>query len=115
MEADCEMQRAPRHVEADATFVPRLVRAGHEELLVGASEEGRTILYLLAVCLCRPDEVSLVLADDVDGNQSYPAEEITGIFAVIGFALGGQTMTMSADGMTIVGLLRAGGYASTSR
>lgn len=78
---------------------------GKQSALLGASESGGSVLYLAATSLCVNSGASLILADEaVAGTPPYVLQTIGGLASLAGFQRTEATMTLTADGLTIVGI-----------
>jgi hypothetical protein len=78
---------------------------GKQSALLGASESGGSILYLEATSTCVGGGSSLVIADEaVAGTPPYVLQTIGTLASLAGFLRTEETMTLTADGLTIIGI-----------
>jgi hypothetical protein len=78
---------------------------GKQSALLGASESGGSVLYLGATSLCVNSGASLIIADEaVAGAPPYALQTIGTLASLAGFQRTEETMTLTADGLTIIGV-----------
>jgi hypothetical protein len=79
--------------------------AGRQSALLGVAANGGSVLYLRATTMCLPTGATLVIADEaVAGTPPFVVQPLAGVAGLGGFAKTEETMTLSADGLTIVGV-----------
>jgi hypothetical protein len=78
---------------------------GKQSALLGASESGGSILYLEATSTCVGGGSSLIIADEgVAGTPPYVLQTIGTLASLAGFLHVEEAMTLTADGLTIIGV-----------
>jgi hypothetical protein len=95
---------------APGTAVPGLTMAGKQSALLGASSTGQSVLYLQATTTCvTTGPASLTIADEaVAGTPPYVLQSLDAVANLGGFAKGEETMTLTADGLTVIGVATGG-------
>jgi hypothetical protein len=103
---------------AHGTAVASVSQSGVQEALLGASADGNTLLYLRGTptaCVFLPG-ARLLLADAAtSGGMDYTSQDITALPNLAGFTQAEETMTLTPDGNTIIGVARSGGFKLSSR
>ena len=87
------------------TVVAGVNITGKQSALLGASENGGTVLYLEATTTCVTSGSSVVIGDEaVAGTPPYSLQTIGALAALAGFVRSEETMTLTADGLSIIGV-----------
>lgn len=87
------------------TPVPGVNIMGKQSALLGASASGGSVLYLEATSTCVGGGSSVVIADEaVAGAPPYVLQTIGALTSLAGFVRTEETMTLTADGLTIIGV-----------
>jgi hypothetical protein len=102
---------------ASGTPIASLSVSGVQEAMLGASTSGTTVLMLRASSTpaCVGFGSALFVADDSIGTGSYVLHGLSGVANLASFVANEETMTISGDGLTIVGVDNLGRLASASR
>jgi hypothetical protein len=90
------------------TVVPSVNVQARQSALLGASTSGQSVLYLQATGVgspCVGGGAALTIGDEaVAGTQPYVIQNITAVANLAGFSRIEETMTLSSDGLTIIGV-----------
>jgi hypothetical protein len=97
------------------TVVASASGSGTQDALLGASSDGTSILLLRATGTCVGGGATLLVGDDATGTLSYTTHDITTVANLASFTKGEETMTLTADGLTIIGVTTASTFASSTR
>jgi hypothetical protein len=91
---------------APGTPITSLNTAGKQSALLGASKSGQSVLYLQATGQCVTNgPQTLTIADEaVAGSPPYVTHTLAGVANLNGFTQAEETMTLTADGLTIIGV-----------
>lgn len=102
---------------APGTTVTSVTMAGKQSALLGASASGQSVLYLQATSLCvTTGPASLTIGDEaVAGTLPYVTQSLDAVANLGGFSKGEETMTITADGLTIIGVATGGLSFSASK
>jgi hypothetical protein len=84
--------------------------SGVQEALLGASASGGTLLFLRANWQCVWNGArSLLIADEIrPGSLDYHTQDLTGLPALAPLSRVEETITLSADGLTLIGVPSSG-------
>jgi hypothetical protein len=78
---------------------------GKQSALLGASESGGSILYLEPTSTCVSGGSSVIIADEaVAGTPPYVLQTIGTLASLASFVRTEESMTLTADGLTIIGI-----------
>jgi hypothetical protein len=87
------------------TPVAGLNSMGLQSALLGVAANGGSVLYLRGTTGCVGAGADLLIADEaVAGTPPFVVQALTNVANLAGFARTEETMTLSADGLTIVGV-----------
>ncbi len=92
---------------ASGTPVASVSTSGAQEALLGASASGDSLLLLrasFAECVGAPDTLLTIADAATSGATNYVSQDITSAMHADGFSGAEATMTLSADGLTIIGV-----------
>jgi hypothetical protein len=105
-----------------ATVVSSASASGQQDALLGASADGVSVLLLrgtdvtFTYCVASPTAGrAVLLGDDPTGTQTYTVQDISTVASIASFSKAEESMTLSADGLTIIGVVTAGGFGATTR
>jgi hypothetical protein len=95
---------------APGTQVASVNTAGQQAPLLGASKTGQSLLFLQPTAsACVGGGSALMIGDEaVAGSPPYVNRNISGLANLVGFSRAEETMTLTADGLTIIGVGTSG-------
>jgi hypothetical protein len=99
---------------ATGTVVASLHVAGVQQALLGISATGNSILFLRGNPQCVPSGSILELGEATGGSMSYTLTNISGLANLVSFTKVEETMTLTADGLTIIGVATGGNKLQSS-
>ena len=100
---------------ATGTPVTSASIAGVQDALLGASADGKSILFLRATATCVGSGSTLYIGDDPTGSLNYTNQSISAVANLATFEKTEETMTLTAEGLTVIGAITGGGLRSSTR
>lgn len=89
--------------------------SGRQDALLGVSANGGSVLYLQATSNCVGNGARLFIGDDASGALNFVSQDLSAVPALASFVKAEETMTLTGDGLTIIGVTTTQQFASTTR
>jgi hypothetical protein len=100
---------------ATGTVVSSLHVASTQQALLGISADAKSVLFLRGSPQCVTTGATLFIGDDPSGALNYTLHDLSAVGALSTFTKAEETMTLTGDGLTIIGVATSGGLQSTTR